>query len=67
MNYGRQEAVEHLVTSPMDKNGVVTQIFVLSISLNILRQQYRTDQNVQRAIDAASASSDLATNPRVLV
>ena len=66
MNYG-PEAVEHLVTSPIDKDGVVTQIFVLSIPLNILRQQYRTSQNAQRAIDAASASTDLATNPRVLV
>ena len=66
MNYGL-EAVEHLVTSPIDKDGVVTQIFVLSVPLNILRQQYRTSQNAQRAIDAASASTDLATNPRVLV
>ena len=38
MNYG-PEAFEHLVTSPVDKNGVVTQIFVMSLSLNILRQQ----------------------------
>ena len=55
------------MTSPVDKNGVVTQIFVLSLSLNILRQQYRTGQDVQRALDAAPASTDLATNPRVLV
>ena len=63
MNYGL-EVVEHLVTSPIDKNGIVTQIFVLSLPLNILRQQYRTSQNAQRAI---FASTDLATNPRVLV
>ena len=51
MNYG-PEAVEHLVTSPIDKDGVVTQIFVLSVPLNIWRHQYRTSQNAQRAIDA---------------
>ena len=67
MNYNGPEAVEHLVTSPADKTGVVTHIFVLSLPLNILRQQYRTDQNAQRAIKAACASSDLATNPRDLV
>ena len=31
MNYG-PEAVEHLVTSPIDKNGVVTQILFLYVS-----------------------------------
>ena len=54
MNYG-PETVEHLVTSPIDKNGVVTQIFVLSLSLNNLRQQYRTHtaQSVKSGPDAA--------------
>ena len=66
MNYG-PEAIEHLVTSLVDKNGVVTQTFVMFLSLNILRQQFRTSQDAQRALDAASASTDLATNPRVLV
>ena len=42
MCYG-PDAVEHIVTSPVDQAGVVTQIFVLSLPLNILRQQYRTD------------------------
>ena len=45
----------------------LTHVFVLSLSLNILRQQYRTSQDAQRALDAAYASTDLATNPRVLV
>ena len=39
----------------------------MSLPLNILRQQYRISQNAQRAIYAASASTDLSTSPRVLV
>ena len=39
MCYG-PDAVEYLVTSLVDKMGVVTQFFVLSLPLNVLRQQY---------------------------
>ena len=66
MCYG-PDAVEHIVTSPVDQAGVVTQIFVLSLPLNILRQQYRTGPDAQRAIDATVATRDLSANPRVIV
>ena len=35
--------------------------------LHILKQQYRTGPVAQRAIEAAAATHDLATNPRVVV
>ena len=66
MCYG-PDAVEHVVTSPVDKMGVITQFFALSLPSNILRQQNRTGLNAQRAIDAAASSRDLAANPRVIV
>ena len=66
MCYGL-DAVEHIVTSHVDQAGVVTHFFVLSLPLNILRQQYRTGLDAQRAIDATVATRDLATSPRVIV
>ena len=66
MCYG-PDAVEHVVTSPVDPAGVVTHFFILSLPLNILRQQYRTGLDAQRAIDATAATRDLATNPRAIV
>ena len=65
MCYG-PDAVEHIVTSHVDKMGIVTQFFVMSLPLSILRQQYRTGLDAQRAVDAVAASHDLATNPRSL-
>ena len=66
MCYG-PDAVEHIVTSHVGPAGVVTHFFVLSLPLNILRQQYRTNLDAERAIDAAAATRDLASNPRVIV
>ena len=66
MCYG-PDAVEHIVTSPVDQAGVVTHFFILSLPLNILRQQYRINLEAQRNIDAIAATRNLASNPRVIV
>ena len=39
----------------------------LKVAREILKQQYRTGPVAQRAIEAAAATHDLATNPRVVV
>jgi hypothetical protein len=60
-------ALDHILTTPVDSSGAITQFYVLSLPLNILKQQYRTGPVAQRAIEAAAATHDLATNPRVVV
>ena len=60
-------ALDHILTTPVDKTGAITQYYVLSLPLNILKQQYRTGPVAQRAIEAAAATHDLAANPRVVV
>ncbi len=66
LSYG-YSAIDHILTTPVDPSGAVTQYYVLSLPLNILKQQYRTGPVAQRAIEAAAATHDLATNPRVVV
>ena len=60
-------ALEHILTTPVDSSGTITQFYVLSLPLNILKRQYRTGPVAQRAIEAAAATHDLAANPRVVV
>ena len=59
-------ALDHILATQVDSSGVITQYYVLSMPLNILKQQYRTGPVAQRAFEAAAATHDLATNPRVV-